>query len=586
MGEKVSFERFVGHINPMTTVEVVDRPGAPNADPERAPGKSEADHDRLFHLPYAPVRHLLGAAAVNASYLVAGHARSVRAQARVTFLQLDDGSGPDRLQLVLAAGPLRDKVAAQLHVAATITARGRLVVSQGKGQARELLVEELAVVGPIAEPASFLPSLPHVSADTWRQHVALRPHWRVAQATFRIRSLLMKTVHDFFHTSGFHHLDPNTITRADCEGAGEMFAVTTLLDAPDRLRVSRPVQTDLDQARLTSSKQLLDILQTANGQDGKEVYGREATALRSALQADIERLEDAAAPRIEWGRDFFGLDVAARLTVSSQLQLEALCHAMGPVYTTNPSYRAEPSKTTRHVASFTHVEWELPFIEMTDLMDLSDDLVRHCFRTVARHAATDLALLEAHSPSSTSGLRAKLEAFAAKPFLRVSYDDALDRLHADRHTVLKLGAGILDKLPEWGDDLGGVCERYLAEVVYKHPVFVHSYPRKLKAFYAAAGAPSKRGETVQAVDLLVPGLGELIGSSIREHRHEALCDELERRAMDSKPLQWYIDLRKNGSVPTGGAGMGFDRLVTICTANEGNIRDAIPFPVAFRECPL
>lgn len=537
---------------------------------EATPAASESDAG-LFQLSYSTVKWIMEqpvSGVTGKELTVKGHIRSVRVLANVTFIELYDGSSAQTLQMVLdhkLHKELHQRVAKDLNVAATITAQGVLQSSLKKQkQAYDFQVSELVVVGKVVEPTTFLPSIPNVPLDTWRKHADVRPHSKTIQSIFRIRSMLMRAIQAFFDSHDVHRLDPNTITRADCEGAGEMFALTAFDDY-------KSIPTTVD----------------ANGEK-----------------------------QIDWKKDFFQSSGPARLTVSSQLQLEALAHGMGACWTANPSYRAEPSKTTRHVASFTHIEWEIPFIELKDLMDFSEDLVKHCCRHVLKHGLLDV---EALDKSTAPGLVAKLTGFLKSPFERISYDRAIIILTERKEEVLKLFAGKLSDIPKWGDDLGAFCERFLAEVVFKRPLFVYNFPRSLKSFYmkinkptaqdsksphqpadkttTAAATPTATAtatatpttaldrETCQGCDLLIPMMGELIGSSIREHDHETLKSEMVRRKMDFVPLQWYVDLRKNASVPTGGAGMGFDRLVQVmCTTDESNIRDTIPFYTAYQDC--
>jgi asparaginyl-tRNA synthetase len=570
--------------------------------------------DPLFRLSYVPIKWLMeqpADAIVNKEYIVKGHIRFVRAQSKVTFIHMYDGSSPATLQLVLdhvEQKELYARVAKDLNIAATISVKGELKSSLKKqNQQYDLIVSDLTVIGKVRDPSTFLPSIPGVSLETWRKHPDLRVHAPVIQCIFRIRSLLMQALQQFFDRHNVHRLDPNTITRADCEGAGEQFVCTSF----DTLK-SLPTKTS-----------------------------------------------SAAAKEIDWRKDFFQVDGPARLTVSSQLQLEALVHAMGACWTGNPSYRAEPSKTTRHVASFTHIEWEIPFIDLKDLMDFSEDLVQHCCNFALTRGAKDLEILNA---TISPGLVQKLKGFVSQRFQRITYTEAIEILKAHKEQVLKQFEGKLADIPKWGDDLGSYCERFISETVFKRPTFVFNYPRSLKSFYmmtnpttapaaaaapatpaaatgaasasasaardakderpmaaaAAAGrdakdhgaaakdvkdevlaamdkdaksgsgaAPAEDRSTVQGCDLLVPMLGELIGSSIREHNYEALRAEMTRRKMDFGPLQWYLDLRAHATVPTGGAGLGFDRLVQVmCTTSETNIRDVIPFPVAYQESPF
>lgn len=276
---------------------------------------------------------------------------------------------------------------------------------------------------------------------------------------------------------------------------------------------------------------------------------------------------------------FFGKKVG--LTVSSQLQLEALVPAAKGVYTMNKSFRAEQSKTSRHLAEFTHLEWESKFVtDVKSLMDFNEDLVVYIIQNTLKECATELSLLNSFV---SKGIIARLESFIKEDFARISYTEAVQILERDVAVVKKLYD--LLEIPKWGDDLGSKCERYLAEHIYKRPLFVYNYPRDLKSFYMKQNPVDVEGRyTVQGSDLLIPFMGELIGSSVREEKYDILLEEMGRRDMDVRPLDWYLDLRKNGGCCTAGAGIGFERLVQILCFMESNIRDVVPFPVAYEEC--
>jgi len=271
---------------------------------------------------------------------------------------------------------------------------------------------------------------------------------------------------------------------------------------------------------------------------------------------------------IDYSKDFF--EKHAFLTVSSQLQLELLCAGLSKVWTSNKSFRSEKSKTSRHLAEFEHIEWEFAWTSLGDLMDIAEHYTQYCFQKILENHADDLEEL---NKFTSKGLIDKLKLFSSKKYHRITYDEAINLLIENQKDIKS-------PLPQWGDDLGSECEKYIAEVIYNHPVFVYNYPKELKSFYMKQNPD---GRTVQGCDLLVPGLGELIGSSVREHDYEKLMNTVKERNMDITPIKWYIDLRLNGSTPTAGAGLGFDRLVRICTGME-NIRDAVCFPVAYQEC--
>jgi asparaginyl-tRNA synthetase len=250
---------------------------------------------------------------------------------------------------------------------------------------------------------------------------------------------------------------------------------------------------------------------------------------------------------------------------------------MGKVYTMNPSFRAEPSLTNRHVACFTHVEWELAFIDLHQLMDFNEDIITYVIAHVLDNANDDLQVLDKFV---SNGIINKLIYSIQEPFVRITYTEALNILNDNLSDLQNKYSDF--NMPLWGDDLGSNCERYLTDHIYKKPVIVYNYPKVLKSFYMKQNDDEPR--TVQSCDVLIPGVGEVIGSSIREDNLNKLIDVITEKNMKLEPLQWYIDLRKNSSFPHGGAGLGMDRLIAFCTFVEGSIRDVIPFPVAYEFC--
>lgn len=479
---------------------------------------------------------------VDQKYELKGWIRNSRSQGDILFVEMYDGSCSKTLQLIFddkdeQKKDLRKQIDQYCHTGATIFVKGVIVKSPAKGQIIELLVDECQIYGKITDINNYLPLVKKISLEKMREAYHLRSKFRSMQAIFKIRSKLMKIVHDFFHSNNVHHLDPNIVTTSDCEGAGEVFTITNLIGKDDKI--------------------------------------------------NVEQVKDN---KLDFKEDFFRK--RAYLTVSSQLGLEALCSGMGSVYTTNPSFRAEKSKTKRHLASFTHLEWELAFIDLNDLMNFSEDLVTTCFKRVLSECHDELSELDQFV---SKGIIKKLESFLSNDFARISYDEAIKLIIDNKANIMKKFKEV-EEIPKWGDDLGSFCERYICEEIYKRPTFVYNYPRDLKSFYMKQNESykyvnSEKGETkeeirhtVQGCDLLIPGLGELIGSSIREDNYNLLVQEMERKNIDKKPLEWYLDLRKNGTFPHGGAGLGFDRLVNVCCLMEGNIRDVVPFPVSFEEC--
>jgi asparaginyl-tRNA synthetase len=450
---------------------------------------------------------------VEQTILVNGWIRNIRFQSSMVFVELYDGSCSKTLQLI-SEDPLIHEVLKPLSVGSALSVRGLVSAHPVKAEV-ELKILSIEYSSTVADPIHYPLNAKKMSLEFLRGHKEVRVKTRTMNAVFRIRAALSHATHRFFESKGFHHLNPNILTSSDCEGGGEVFTATTLLD------------------KTTESIPILDKITKT----------------------------------IDYSREFFGKPTF--LTVSSQLELEALCAGLGKVWTSNKSFRAEKSRTSRHLAEFEHVEWELAWASLTDLMDFSEEYTQYAINYVLENNGDDLEEL---NKFSSKGLITRLKSLVSFSYERISYDEAL-RILTERRDQMN---GVFT-IPKWGEDLGSECENYLAETVFGKPVFVYNYPACLKSFYMRANAD---GRTVQGCDLLVPGLGELIGSSVREHDYERLMKVVSDRKMDPTSLQWYIDLRKNGSTPTAGAGLGFDRLVRVCTGME-NIRDVVPFPITY-----
>lgn len=331
----------------------------------------------------------------------------------------------------------------------------------------------------------------------------------------RMRNAMAYALHQFFNARGFLYVHTPLITASDCEGAGEMFSVTTLLNQYP---------------------------------DGKLP------------------VKKAPATGIDFTKDFF--DKPAFLTVSGQLNVETHCVSLGDCYTFGPTFRAENSNTTRHLAEFWMLEPEIAFADLDDDMNLAEDMLKYCASYALTHCADDLAFFD---KNVEKGLIARLTSTVAEEFIRLTYTDAVALLLQPAH----LKKGKFEVIPKWGDDLGSEHERYLTEVIYKKPVCLYNYPKGIKAFYMRLNDDN---ETVAAVDVLVPKIGEIIGGSQREERLDVLKARIiEATGHDPEEYGWYTDLRKYGSIPHAGFGLGFERLIRFVTGIE-NIRDVIPFP--------
>jgi asparaginyl-tRNA synthetase len=448
-----------------------------------------------------------------------GWIQSCRIQSTNLFVQIYDGSIGNNLQVIFLDFDKNEF--SNLPSGTTVEISGVIVKSPAKGQEYEMQGNFITILGKINDPSTYLPCVKGIKLENLRNKAHMRTKFQSMRAIYRVRSCVLQGLHHYFKKVGCFQLDPNVITTSDCEGAGEVFTITTQFN------------------NLNSSKKL----------------------------------------DVDFNKDFFRKQ--AFLTVSSQLQLEALCSGMGKVYTMNPSFRAEPSQTNRHVACFTHVEWELAFINLKQLLDFNEDIVKYAISYVLDNCMDDLLTLDKFI---SKGIINKLITTISEPFERITYSQALDILSMPEHFNELLQKYKDFELPKWGDDLGSNCERYLSEVVFKKPVLVFNYPKVLKSFYMKQNEDDNEKRTVQSCDLLMPGIGEVIGSSIREDDYDKLLSVMQEKNMNVEPLQWYVNLRKDATFPHGGAGLGVDRLIAYCTFLEGSIRDVIPFPVAYEMC--
>lgn len=433
--------------------------------------------------------------------LAKGWVKTRRDSKTVSFLELNDGSCRTGIQVVCdhaTVGALPD----DLRTGAAIAVEGALVESPGKGQRFEIQAQKVTLVGGAPED---YPLQKKRHTDEYLRTIAhLRGRTNKYGALLRIRSRLSARIHDFFQSRGFQYIHTPIITGSDCEGAGEMFHVTTLdPTAP------RPPGTP---------KEIID-------------------------------------------QDFFGKP--AHLTVSGQLAVETCCMGLGDVYTFGPTFRSENSNTSRHAAEFWMIEPEMAFADLTQDMAVAEALVRDMARFVATDTAEDIALFtEFVDPT----LADRLELLAEGEYVRLPYTEAID--------ILVASGQAFEFKPAWGEDLQSEHERFLTEVHFKSPVFVIDWPADIKAFYMRMNAD---GRTVAAMDLLVPGVGELIGGSQREERLDVLEARIRQLGFDPADYWWYLDLRRFGTAPHAGFGLGFERALMLLTG-IGNIRDVIPFP--------
>ncbi|MCM2265046.1 MAG: asparagine--tRNA ligase [Desulfuromonadales bacterium] len=432
---------------------------------------------------------------------VEGWVRTVRHGKGVAFLAVNDGSCLASLQVVIDAAAPAGATLPQVGTGACVRVRGRMVASPGTGQRWELAADELEVLGPVDE--TYPLQKKRHGPEFLREIAHLRPRTNLFGAVFRVRSRLAFAVHRFFQERGFLYVHTPIITANDCEGAGEMFRVTTL--------------------------------------DPFHPPG--------------------AAGQAAWGEDFFGEKTG--LTVSGQLEGELFAMAFADIYTFGPTFRAENSNTSRHAAEFWMIEPEMAFADLAADCALAEEFFRYLVKVALQECAEELAFFEEYV---ASGLTARLEAVAAAVFERMTYGEAIEQLQRSGRTFA---------FPvQWGSDLQSEHERFLTEHVVKGPLFVTDYPVELKAFYMRL---NDDGQTVAAMDLLVPRVGEIIGGSQREERLEVLERRMRACGLVPESLRWYLDTRRWGSCPHAGFGLGFERFLMYVTGVE-NIRDVIPFP--------
>lgn len=451
------------------------------------------------------IKHILqtkeAASLVGTQTKVCGWVRTIRDQKSFAFIELNDGSSLANLQIILdASNPNFSDIMSKLSTGASLSASGVLQESPGKNQALELHAKEIHIFGTCDATDYPLQKKRH-SFEFLRTIAHLRPRTNTQGAVLRIRSALAHATHLFFQGRGFHYVHTPLITGSDCEGGGEMFQVTTV----------NPYQ---------AKKQNVD-------------------------------------PK----EDFFGKPTY--LTVSGQLEGEILACALSDVYTFGPTFRAENSNTSRHLAEFWMIEPEMAFADLRDNMECAESYLKFCIKYVLEHSKQDMEFFD---KMIEPGLINRLENVLNNDFTRLSYTDAID--------ILQKSGQSFEFPVEWGTDLQSEHERYLAEKHFQKPVILYNYPAKIKAFYMRA---NDDGKTVAAMDILVPKIGEIIGGSQREERLDVLEEKIQSLGLNKQDYWWYLELRKYGTVPHAGFGLGFERLVLFITGLE-NIRDVIPFP--------
>ncbi|MDX1904298.1 MAG: asparagine--tRNA ligase [Thermonemataceae bacterium] len=466
------------------------------------------------------IKDLLNVEISEQDVVVKGWVRNERDNGELAFIILNDGSTPQTLQIVVDYQKIPKEIIAPIKLGACLKVEGKLVASLGKGQDREVQAENIEIYG-LANPNEYPFQPKKQSLEFVRENAHLRSRTVTFGAVFRIRHTLAYAVHKYFNDNGFYYAHTPIITASDAEGAGEMFRVSTL---------------------------------------------------------DFHKLPKTETGEIDFKEDFFGR--ATNLTVSGQLEGELMAMGLGKIYTFGPTFRAENSNTTRHLAEFWMIEPEMAFYELNDNMDLAEDFVKYVINYALTHSKEDLEILEKRlleeeknkkqEEKSPMPLLEKLKFVVENNFERITYSEAIDiLLNSNYHKKKKFQYEV-----SWGIDLQSEHERYLVEKHFQKPVILTNYPKNIKAFYMKQ---NDDGKTVGAMDVLFPGIGEIIGGSQREENYEKLKTRMEEMHISTEELWWYLDTRRFGTAPHSGFGLGFERLVQFVTG-MGNIRDVIPFP--------
>ena len=451
---------------------------------------------------------LSGKIAIGEKVTLAGWIRTRRdSKAGFSFLAINDGSGFDNVQ-VIAPNSLNnyENEVLKLTTGCSVVVDGTLKASEGQGQAYEVLADKVFVTGFVEDPDTYPMSAKRHSVEYLREYAHLRPRTNLMGAVMRIRNTLAYAIHSFFQQNGFMWVATPLITTSDCEGAGEMFTITNF---------------------------------------------------------DLNNVPKDDKGQVDFSKDFFGKH--AFMTVSGQLNVETYACAFSKVYTFGPTFRAENSNTTRHLAEFWMVEPEMAFTDLNGCAATAEKMLKFVFKRVLEERADDMKFIVERVDKDAIN---RLEHFVNSDFAQVDYTDAIE--------ILKKADKKFEFPVEWGIDLQSEHERYLAEQHFKAPVVVKNYPKDIKAFYMKQ---NEDGKTVAAMDVLAPGIGEIIGGSQREDDLTKLDARMDELGLNKDSYWWYRDLRRYGSVPHSGFGLGFERLIVYITG-VGNIREAIPFPRA------
>ena len=450
---------------------------------------------RLYELHKAPEAHV-------GPIEVSGWVRTARESKSVGFIELSDGSAFRSVQIVYENGAIPAETVRRISTGAAVTVNGELVLTPDAKQPFEIRANTVVIDGDC--PSDYPLQKKRHTLEYLRTIQHLRPRANTFQAVFRVRHVIAMAIHKFFDDRGFLYVHTPIFTGSDCEGAGEMFRVTSL-----------------------------DMANPPRNPDGS----------------------------VDYTQDFFG--IPANLTVSGQLHGEAFAMAFRDIYTFGPTFRAEKSNTARHAAEFWQMEPEMAFCDLNGYMDIAEEMIKFIIKTVLERCPDEMAFFNSFVDK---GLLERLNHVVNSDFVRLPYTQAVE--------ILEKSGREFQYPVYWGCDLQTEHERYLCEEVYNSPVFVTDYPAAIKSFYMRL---NDDGKTVAAADLLVPGVGEIIGGSQREERYDVLRKKIEDLHMDMRYYEWYLDLRKYGGVKNAGFGMGFERILMYITGMQ-NIRDVLPFP--------
>jgi len=467
------------------------------------------------------IKSLLSGDRTASEVLVKGWVRTKRGSKNVSFIALNDGSTINNIQIVIDHTNFKEELLEQVSSGACVSVVGKLVESQGSGQKVEVECSQLEILG-VADPDEYPLQPKKHSLEFLREIAHLRFRTNTFGAVNRIRHAMIFAIHDYFNSRGFYNIHTPIITASDAEGAGETFKVSNF---------------------------------------------------------DFNNIPKTETGEVDFKKDFFGKKT--NLTVSGQLEAELAAMALGKVYTFGPTFRAENSNTTRHLSEFWMIEPEIAFADIHENMDLGEDLLKHLIQYALNNCDDDLNFLNKRledeekgkkkEERSPMGLIERLKFVAENEFERITYTKAIDVLRNSKPNKKKKFNYLIEG---WGADLQSEHERYLVEKHFSKPVILYDYPKEIKAFYMRQ---NDDGKTVRAMDILFPGIGEIVGGSQREERLKQLQDRMREMNIPEEELYWYLDLRKFGTAPHSGFGLGFERLILFLTG-MGNIRDVIPFP--------